>query len=68
MSGLSLDLDPPAAPASVASDGMSTKLALAREFISIGDKESARTMVQEVAQHATGDLKAQAEALLHSIR
>ena len=66
MSGLSLDLNNPAAPA--ASDNMATKLALAREFIAIGDKDSARSMAQEVAQHATGTLQAQAEALLQSIR
>ena len=34
----------------------------------IGDNEGARIMAQEVAQNATGELKAQAEALLASMR
>ncbi|MDO5653638.1 MAG: FimV/HubP family polar landmark protein [Brachymonas sp.] len=68
MSGLSLDLDASPAPAASATDPLATKLALAREFISIGDTEGARTMAAEVAQHASGELKAQAEALLASIQ
>ena len=67
MSGLSLDLDLPKAPETQASDPMITKLALAREFLAIGDNEGARAMAQEVAQKASGELKAQAEVLLASI-
>lgn len=67
MSGLSLDLGQTQAPETGASDSMVTKLALAREFLAIGDNEGARVMAQEVAQKASGELKAQAEALLASI-
>ena len=67
MNGLSLDLDLPKAPETQASDPMITKLALAREFLAIGDNEGARAMAQEVAQKASGELKAQAEVLLASI-
>lgn len=67
MSGLSLDLRQPQAPETGVSDSMVTKLALAREFLAIGDNEGARVMAQEVAQKASGELKAQAEALLASI-
>ncbi|MDO4795251.1 MAG: FimV/HubP family polar landmark protein [Brachymonas sp.] len=69
MSGLSLDSEQPAeAVDSQGSDPLATKLALAREFMGIGDNEGARIMAQEVAQNATGGLKAQAEALLESLR
>ncbi len=67
MSGLSLDLNQPQTSQTGTSDSMATKLALAREFLAIGDNEGARVMAQEVAQKATGELKAQAEALLASI-
>ena len=67
MNGLSLDLDLPKAPETQASDPLITKLALAREFLTIGDNEGARAMAQEVAQKASGELKAQAEVLLASI-
>ena len=70
MSGLSLDLDGGAAPAEQsAADGnaLVTKLSLAREFLSFGDKDGARAMAQEVAKDATGDLQAQAQALIQSI-
>ena len=67
MSGLSLDLGQPRAPETGTFDSMATKLALAREFLAIGDNEGARVMAQEVAQKANGELKAQAEALLASI-
>ena len=71
MSGLSLDsMQPDSADSSGTdtSDPLATKLALAREFMGIGDNEGARIMAQEVAQHASGELKVQAEALLQSIR
>lgn len=69
MSGLSLDSEQPAEAADAqSSDPLATKLALAREFMGIGDNEGARIMAQEVAQNATGGLKAQAEALLESLR
>ncbi|MDO4768906.1 MAG: FimV/HubP family polar landmark protein [Brachymonas sp.] len=69
MSSLSLDSEQPADAADAqGSDPLATKLALAREFMGIGDNEGARIMAQEVAQNATGGLKAQAEALLESLR
>ena len=71
MGDLSLDLETPAAEpveqVSEADDELVTKLALAREFLSFGDNEGARAMAQEVAQNATGDLQAQAQALIQSI-
>ena len=57
----------PAAQASETDSALATKLALAQEFLGFGDKDSARVMIQEVAQNATGDLQAQAQALLQSI-
>ena len=69
MSGLSLDSEQPDPAADADSTHpLETKLALAREFMGIGDNEGARIMAQEVAQNATGELKAQAEALLASMR
>lgn len=69
MSGLSLDSEQPDPAADTDSTHpLETKLALAREFMGIGDNEGARIMAQEVAQNATGELKAQAEALLASMR
>jgi pilus assembly protein FimV len=40
------------------------KLSLARELQAIGDAEGARSLVEEVAAEATGDLKAEARQLL----
>ena len=40
------------------------KLSLARELQAIGDAEGARSLVEEVAAEASGDLKAQARHLL----
>jgi pilus assembly protein FimV len=40
------------------------KLSLARELQAIGDAEGARSLVEEVANEATGDLKAEARQLL----
>ena len=68
MSGLTIDSEQPQAVDTQSSDPLATKLALAREFMGIGDNEGARIMAQEVAQNATGGLKAQAEALLDSLR
>ena len=74
MGSLSLDLEP-SGPASVhplaaepesvhAEDPLSTKLALAEEFKAIGDDDGARTLAQEVADSAEGELKAQALSFL----
>ena len=78
--GLSLDLDhapeiqkngvapePAAAPEAEAMHALTTKLALAREFLAIGDKDGARAMAQEVADHATGELQAEARKFVQEI-
>lgn len=69
MSGLTFDTKEGAAASTSTSeqDAMETKLALAREFVNIGDKDSARAMAQEVIAHGNNDLKAQAESFLQSI-
>ena len=69
---LSLDLDPvPSSTASVAvaepEDPLVTKLALADEFVSIGDDDGARALIEEVIAEATGDLKAKAQRALSSL-
>ncbi|MGI9132686.1 MAG: FimV/HubP family polar landmark protein [Rhodoferax sp.] len=67
---LSLDLDtPPAqeptpAPDSGDEDPLETKLALAEEFVSIGDEDGARALIEEVIAEATGDMRAKAERAL----
>jgi pilus assembly protein FimV len=53
-----------AEPSGVENDPLGTKLALAEEFLSIGDKEGARNLFKEVAAEATDALKARAERAL----
>ena len=67
---LSLDLEP--APASAPAeatpeDPLATKLALAEEFVSIGDDDGARALIEEVIAESTGDLKAKAQRALSSL-
>ncbi len=69
---LSLDLDPaPTAQAVTGSvepeDPLATKLALAEEFVSIGDDDGARALIEEVMLEATGDIKAKAQKALASL-
>ncbi len=64
LAGLSLDLSKPAVDAGAAADPLATKLALAEEFLSIGDTEGARSLAEEVRAQASGDLRARAERLL----
>lgn len=68
---LSLDLNTPDAPTPQASfepeDPLVTKLALAEEFVSIGDDDGARALIEEVIAEATGDLKARAQRALSSL-
>lgn len=69
---LSLDLKPrqasPVAAAaldsSLSDDPLETKLELAQEFLEIGDSDGARSLAQEVAAEATGDLKARAQRMV----
>ena len=49
--------------AAAASDPLFTKLALAKEFHSLGDAEGARALIQEVIDQAQGDLLEKAKAL-----
>lgn len=69
---LSLELDaPPAGSATSASseadDPLATKLALAEEFVSIGDDDGARALIEEVIAEASGELKAKAQRALSSL-
>ena len=68
---LSLDLDPDDASSQEASgesdDPLATKLALAEEFVSIGDDDGARALIEEVIAEATGELKAKAQRALGSL-
>lgn len=71
MSALSLDLGTPAddpatapQPLPLPEDPLATKLLLAEEFISIGDDDGARSLIQEVILEATGDMKARAQQAL----
>jgi pilus assembly protein FimV len=78
LGSLSLDLDTetPAASAPVTAaqeadtdnlDPLSTKLALAREFQSIGDNDGAHALAEEVYALASGDLRAQAKRFLSEL-
>lgn len=69
LGGLSLDLPDASAASSaieagVSGDPLETKLALAMEFRDIGDSDGARSLVQEVADEASGPLKARALKML----
>ena len=69
---LSLDLDAPASDQPTASDDFSedplgTKLALADEFVSIGDEDGARALIEEVIAEATGDMRAKAQRALANL-
>lgn len=77
--GQALDFEPAAPPPAPASSGLSdlevteesanadpqeTQLALANEFLALGDAEGARMLAEDVVKKATGDLQARARALL----
>ena len=69
---LSLDLDPiveTSDPGITAEpeDPLATKLALAEEFVSIGDDDGARALIEEVIAEASGDLKVRAQRALNSL-
>ena len=68
ISSLSLDLDTPPvaeqpaeAPVMATADPLETKLALAEEFVSIGDDDGARALIEEVISEATGEVRAKAQ-------
>ncbi len=74
LGSLSLDLDTASASLQSGSDSTSgedpleTKLALAQEFISIGDDDGARALVEEVVAEATGEMRAKAQQVLAKLR
>lgn len=72
LGSLSLDLDGPASEQPTASDNLSedpleTKLALADEFVSIGDEDGARALIEEVVAEATGEMRAKAQRALANL-
>ena len=73
MDSLSLDLEPstkeePApAPDTTGEDPLETKLALAEEFISIGDEDGARALIEEVVAEASGDMRIKAQRALANL-
>jgi pilus assembly protein FimV len=74
LGSLSLELEPELEPSrvdtsdteapSAEQDPQSTKLALAQEFLAIGDSDGARALVKEVIAEASGSVKAKAERFL----
>ena len=83
LSGITLDLDPPATPPSQAiqttaatsplaedegsGDPVSRKMELAEEFQRIGDKDGARDLLREVLATATGSTKSKAQSMLEDL-
>ncbi len=49
------------------SNGMSTKLDLARAYLDMGDEDGARQILEEVVAEGSGDVQAEARALLDRI-
>lgn len=69
LGSLSLDLDTPGevptqSPLDSQEDPLETKLALAEEFISIGDEDGARALVEEVISESSGEMRAKAQRTL----
>jgi pilus assembly protein FimV len=69
LGSLSLDLDTPSevptqSPLDTQEDPLETKLALAEEFISIGDEDGARSLIEEVISESSGDMRAKAQRTL----
>ncbi|WP_365746097.1 FimV/HubP family polar landmark protein [Rhodoferax sp.] len=48
-------------------DPLETKLALAEEFLAIGDDDGARALIEEVIAEASGDMKSKAERALDKL-
>jgi pilus assembly protein FimV len=74
MGDLSLDLDSPADEIATGStsvfseDPLETRLALAQEFVSIGDEDGARALIEEVLSEATGEMRSKAQRALANLR
>jgi pilus assembly protein FimV len=72
MGSLSLDLDDStegtsAAPSLENEDPLATKLALAEEFVAIGDSDGARSLIEEVIAEASGDVRSRAQHALSQL-
>jgi pilus assembly protein FimV len=73
MGDLSLDLDSSAdeiatgAPSAFSEDPLETKLALAYEFVAIGDEDGARALIEEVLSEATGEIRSKAQEALANL-
>lgn len=74
MDSLSLDLESPTterpetdASSSGEEDPLETKLALAGEFVAIGDEDGARALIEEVIAESSGDLQAKARRALAAL-
>ncbi|MEY4883990.1 MAG: hypothetical protein RIS34_1844 [Pseudomonadota bacterium] len=72
MGSLSLDLDDStegtsATPSLENEDPLATKLALAEEFVAIGDSDGARSLIEEVIAEASGDVKSRAQHALSQL-
>jgi len=74
MGSLSLDLDTPSSSgggsesqSTTGEDPLETKLALAEEFISIGDEDGARALIEEVVAEASGDMRVKAQRALANL-
>ena len=72
LGSLSLDLDGPTSEQHTASDNLiedplETKLALADEFVSIGDEDGARALIEEVVAESTGEMRAKAQRALANL-
>jgi pilus assembly protein FimV len=76
LGSLSLDLDsstsahsesPTEAPNNMTEDPLETKLALAEEFVSIGDEDGARALIEEVIAESSGDMRAKAQRALANL-
>ncbi len=62
LGSLDLDVAPNSSnPSGDSEDPLETKLALAEEFLSIGDSDGARALIDEVLAESSGALKAKAE-------
>jgi pilus assembly protein FimV len=73
LGSLSLDLGPGTQPPAenggpaFGDSSLETKLALAEEFVSIGDDDGARALIEEVVAEATGELREKAQRALASL-
>jgi pilus assembly protein FimV len=73
LGSLSLDLDPAIQgagdddAAAMGDNSLVTKLALAEEFVSIGDHDGARALIEEVVLEATGELREKAQLALANL-